>query len=63
MLTLVFELFFRDWIKLLHTLMWLPEDGGSGQHTLIQSTLNLFPPLDLELRRNKRQAELSFTAE
>ena len=22
MLTLVFELFFRDWIKLLHTLMW-----------------------------------------
>lgn len=44
MLTLVFELFFRDWIKLLHTLMWLPEDGGSGQHTLIQSTLNLFPP-------------------
>ena len=45
MLTLVFELFFRDWIKLLHTLMWLPEDGGSGQHTLIQSTLNLFSPL------------------
>ena len=44
MLTLVFELFFRDWIKLLHTLMWLPEDGGSGQHTLIQITLNLFPP-------------------
>ena len=71
MLTLVFELFFRDWIKPLHTLMWhiflfLNASRGWWQWPAYINTKYFkafFSPLDLELRRNKRQAELSFTAE